>query len=77
MDGIETLKQIRSHNQTAYLPVIILTSSDDKQDLLHSYQCGANSYILKPVDFSKFLDVILHLGLYWLFANKYPAGIGD
>ena len=62
MDGLETLKQIRSHSRTTHLPVVMLTSSDEERDKLQSYNLGANSYIRKPVDFNKFMDVMWHLG---------------
>jgi len=76
MNGIEVLKQIRSQKRTVYLPIVMLTSSDNQQDIFQSYKYGANSYILKPVDFIKFQEVIWHLGFYWLTANKYPVGVG-
>lgn len=76
MDGLETLKQIRSHSRTAYLPVVMLTSSDEERDKLQSYKLGANSYIQKPVDFNKFLDVVRYLGLYWLTINELPKQLG-
>ncbi|HXL03707.1 MAG TPA: response regulator [Bacillota bacterium] len=77
MDGLETLKQIRSHSRTAYLPVVILTSSDEERDKLRSYKLGANSYIRKPVDFDKFIDIMGHLGLYWLRLNELPKQLGE
>jgi len=76
MNGIEVLKQIRSQKRTAYLPIVMLTSSDNQQDIVQCYKFGANSYILKPVDFIKFQEVMRHLGFYWLTANKYPVEIG-
>lgn len=72
MNGIETLKQIRSHSRTAYLPVVVLTSSDEEEDKLQSYQMGANSYIRKPIDFDRFLEISHYLGLYWLSINELP-----
>ncbi len=76
MDGLETLKQIRSHSRTAYLPVVMLTSSDEERDKLQSYKLGANSYIRKPVDFDKFLNVMRNLGMYWLTINELPKQLG-
>jgi CheY-like chemotaxis protein len=76
MDGLETLKQIRSHSRTTHLPVVMLTSSDEERDKLQSYNLGANSYIRKPVDFNKFMDVMWHLGLYWLTINELPMHLG-
>jgi len=77
MDGIETLKQIRNNSKTAHIPVVILTSSDEEQDIALGYKYGANSYILKPVDFNKFLDIVSQLGLYWLTINKTLQKMGD
>jgi two-component system, response regulator len=74
MDGLELLKIIRSHEITRLLPVVILTSSIEEQDLINSYKLGANSYIRKPVDFSHFADAIKLLGLYWLVWN-HPAPV--
>lgn len=76
MDGLETLKQIRSHSRTAHLPVVMLTSSDEERDKIQSYELGANSYIRKPVDFDEFKDVMQHLGLYWLKMNELPKQLG-
>ena len=73
MDGIDTLKQIRGHSRTANLPVVILTSSDEEQDIVMSYKYGANSYISKPIDFNNFLDIVAQIGKYWLTVNKLPT----
>ncbi len=72
IDGLEVLRRIRNSDDTAFLPVIILTSSKEEQDLLEGYKLGANSYIRKPVDFSQFSNAILQLGLYWLVLNETP-----
>ena len=72
LDGIETLKRIRSNPRTAMIPVVIMTSSRQDEDLLRSYRSGANSYIRKPIDFSEFRDTMRHFGLYWLRLNE-PA----
>jgi two-component system, response regulator len=72
VDGLEVLKQIRSHSETKLLPVVILTSSKEETDLIKSYELGANSYIRKPVDFEQFTDAIKYLGLYWLVLNELP-----
>lgn len=74
MDGLEVLRQIRSNEKTKLLPVVVLTSSKEDQDLLKSYGLGANSYIRKPVDFGQFSDAIRQLGLYWLVINEAPPG---
>ena len=72
MDGLEVLKRIRSNEITRLLPVVILTSSNEENDLINGYNLGANSYIRKPVDFTQFLDAIKLLGLYWLIWNEPP-----
>lgn len=70
--GHEVLRRIRSHPETKRLPVVILTSSREEQDLIASYDLGANSYIRKPVDFDQFLGAAKQLGLYWLLLNEVP-----
>jgi len=72
IDGLEVLKRIRADERTRFLPVVILTSSKEEQDLINGYKLGANSYIRKPVDFSQFIDAVRQLGLYWLLLNE-PA----
>ena len=72
LDGLEVLRKIREQERTRLLPVIILTSSREEQDLIESYRLGANSYIRKPVDFDKFVDAVRELGLYWLVLNEPP-----
>jgi two-component system, response regulator len=72
VDGLEVLRQIRVDERTRLLPVVILTSSKEEQDLLKSYSFGANSYIRKPVDFSQFVEAIHQLGMYWLVLNEAP-----
>jgi two-component system response regulator len=74
LSGLEVLKRIRDHDRTRRLPVVILTSSKEEQDLLASYNGGANSYIRKPVDFGQFVEAIKQLGLYWLVLNETPPG---
>jgi two-component system, response regulator len=70
VDGLGVLQKIRAHEGTRRLPVVIFTSSDEEQDLLDSYNLGANSYIRKPVDFEQFMEASKHLGLYWLVLNQ-------
>jgi two-component system response regulator len=71
VDGMEVLRQIRSHDRTRTIPVVMLTSSQQDRDVAESYRLGVNSYIVKPVDFSKFATAITQLGSYWLSLN-YP-----
>ena len=70
VDGLEVLRGIRADQRTRFLPVVVLTSSNEEQDLLNSYSNGCNSYIRKPVDFDDFVEAIAHLGLYWLVLNQ-------
>ena len=70
IDGLQVLRRIREDERTKFLPVVILTSSREEQDLLRGYQLGANSYIRKPVDFVQFTEAVKQLGLYWLVLNE-------
>jgi two-component system response regulator len=72
VDGLEVLKRVRADSRTRRVPVVVLTSSKEEQDLVSSYDLGANSYIRKPVDFQKFVEVAGSLALYWLLSNE-PA----
>jgi two-component system response regulator len=69
MDGLEVLRRIRADEQTRSIPVVILTSSDEEEDVRKSYHLGVNSYIRKPVDFNQFVEMVRQLGLYWLKLN--------
>ena len=72
VDGLEVLRQIRTHERTRRIPVVVLTSSMEEQDLVASYDLGANSYVRKPVDFDQFLEATRQLGMYWLVLNEVP-----
>ncbi len=70
VDGLEVLQRIRSDERTQLLPVVILTSSKEQDDLVRSYKLGVNSYVRKPVDFNQFVEAVQQLGLYWLVLNE-------
>lgn len=72
IDGFEVLRRIRENEATRLLPVVVLTTSNEEQDLLNSYSLGCNSYIRKPVDFLQFSEAIRQLGMYWLLMNEPP-----
>jgi two-component system, response regulator len=72
IDGLEVLRIIKSDERTKFIPVVVLTSSNEDRDVVQSYQLGVNSYIVKPVDFMKFVDAVAELGFYWLLLNKPP-----
>lgn len=72
LHGLEVLRRLRADDRTRLLPVVVLTSSNEEQDIVRSYNLGANSYVRKPVDFSQFVDAARHLGLYWLVLNQRP-----
>jgi len=73
LNGIEVLRSIRKDDRTSRVPVVLLTSSDERQDLIDGYDSGANSYINKPVDFNEFVEQVKLLGQYWLGINRVPA----
>jgi len=74
VDGLEVLQRLRADPRTAHLPVVVLTSSREGRDVIESYRHGANSYILKPVDFAQFTEAVGQLGWYWLVLNE-PAPV--
>lgn len=73
IDGLEVLKRIRATPATQILPVVILTSSREEQDMITGYTSGANSYVRKPIDFNEFLTAVGQLGVYWLLLNELPG----
>ncbi|MBD2185994.1 response regulator [Planktothrix sp. FACHB-1355] len=70
MDGLEVLRRLRTDERTKFIPVVILTTSIEQEDIIKSYDLGCNSYIRKPVDYLQFIEAVRHMGLYWLFLNK-------
>lgn len=73
MDGLEVLQNIRASDRTRHYPVVMLTSSKEPRDIEESYRLGANSYIQKPLDFSRFIDAVRQIGTYWLTLNEIPV----
>jgi two-component system response regulator len=76
LDGLGVLRAIRSDPRTRFMPVVILTSSQEERDLLSGYELGANSYVRKPVDFNEFIEAAKVLGIYWLMINQLPPERG-
>ena len=76
VDGLEVLRRVRGDDRTKLLPVVILTSSKEEEDILTGYRLGANSYVRKPVDFVEFTDAVRQLGLFWLLLNEPPTQAG-
>jgi two-component system response regulator len=72
VDGLEVLRRVRADERTRLLPIVLLTSSKEEQDLIRGYSLGANSYVRKPVDFVQFIEAVRQLGLYWLVLNENP-----
>ena len=70
--GLEILRQLKSNQDTKKIPVVIVTSSNLDPDIESAYELGANSYVVKPVDYEKFTETIKQLGLYWLVVNEFP-----
>ncbi len=76
IDGTEVLRRIRADDRTRLLPVVVLTTSSEEQDLINSYSFGCNSYVRKPVDFIQFAEAVRQLGMYWLLMNEIPPTRG-
>jgi two-component system response regulator len=76
MDGLEVLRRMRADPRTRHVPVVMMTSSSEESDRVSSYDLGANSYIVKPVDFENFTEAVRVIGTYWLLLNK-PLTVGD
>jgi len=74
LDGTEVLRILKSRDETRFIPVVMLTSSSEERDLLDSYHLGVNSYIVKPVEFEKFMATVSEAGLYWTVMNHLPEG---
>ena len=72
VDGIEVLRALKSNPATRTIPVVIMTSSNEEKDVVATYQLGANSYIVKPVQFEAFLETVAKIGLYWVLTNRVP-----
>jgi two-component system response regulator len=72
VDGIEVLKQVKANTSTKLIPVVIMTSSKEEQDIVQSYNLGVNSYVVKPVEFDEFAKAVSELGLYWVLVNQPP-----
>ncbi len=70
IDGLEVLRRIRADEKTRRLPIVVFTSSSEEEDMIKSYELGANSYVRKPVEFEQFIEATRQLGLYWLLLNE-------
>jgi len=73
VDGLEVLRKVKSDERTRSIPIVVLTSSHEERDVVESYKFGVNSYIVKPVDFDKFIHAVAELGMYWMLLNKQPT----
>jgi two-component system response regulator len=73
VDGLEVLRQIKSSEETKTMPVVMLTSSAEERDIVASYSSGVNSYVVKPVEFSSFIEEVAKAGCYWVLVNRLPA----
>ena len=73
VDGIEVLRQVKADERLRTVPVVVMTSSNEERDVVETYRLGANSYIVKPIEFAVFLEVVAKIGLYWMLTNRVPA----
>lgn len=73
VDGVEVLRRLRATEATSMLPVVIMTSSNEERDVTQSYLHGANSYVVKPIDFAQFAKTVVDVGLYWIVTNRVPG----
>jgi len=73
VDGLEVLRTMKADERTRVIPIVVLTSSREERDVVESYRLGVNSYIVKPVDFDKFVEAVKELGMYWLLLNQSAA----
>jgi len=74
VDGLAVLKQVRSDERLEMIPVVVLTSSHEEQDMMRSYKLGVNAYVVKPVDFHEFVNAVKELGVFWAIINEPPPG---
>ncbi len=77
LGGLDVLQKLRKEPQTKFVPVVVMTSSSEEEDILASYRFGANSYVRKPVEFHRFVDAVGQLGLYWLLINETPHSMNN
>jgi two-component system, response regulator len=73
VDGIEVLKQLKGDERSRSIPVVVMTSSNEERDVIDSYRLGVNSYIVKPIEFSSFIETVSKIGLYWVLTNRVPS----
>ena len=73
VDGIEVLRQVKAEERMRRIPVVVMTSSNEEQDVVESYRLGVNSYIVKPIEFASFLETVSKIGLYWVLTNRVPG----
>jgi len=74
VDGLQVLKQVKADDSLRHVPIVMLTSSREEQDLIESYRLGVNGYVVKPVDFNRFVDAVRQLGMFWAVINEPPPG---